>query len=374
MAKAVRVRVSPSAPIFVVANREYLRVNWRYLLMMGLGVSLLALSACGWRASTPAIEVRGPAMGASYSIKFVQPPASLTEDRLRLEVEAILGEITQQFSTYDPDSELSRLNQDPSTGWQNISDNLYKVIEAGLRISRLSDGAFDTTVAPIVDLWGFGPNFRPDNIPAESEIRRELRRVGFKHLRLRTSPAAVYRGRPDIDIDLNALVPGYAADVIATRLEQIGVSRYLVDIGGEMRLKGLNAQGQAWQVAIEQPQAGQQGMLRQLSLTDTAISTSGNYRNFFEIKGKRYSHEIDPRTGYPVSHGAASVTVIAETAMEADAWSTALLVLGPAQGIKIAERERIAVLFVMETTAGGFQEIASTMMAQYLTHSTGAMK
>lgn len=335
-------------------------------MILGLTAGLLMLAGCDSGRSLPTIELQGPAMGSRYAVTVVQPPAGLTAASLRSDIDAILARITGRFSTYQPDSELSRLNRTPARGWTDVSDELRTVIDAGLDISRRSAGAFDVTVGPLVDVWGFGPRFREDHLPTARQIQLVRERVGYAHLRTRAQPAAVYRTRPGIEIDLNGIVPGYVADLVATRLEQLGARHYLVDMGGELRLSGHNPQRQPWQVAIEKPVADAKSAQRVLPLTDCAVSTSGDYRNFFEIDGRRYSHEIDPRTGYPVAHGLVSVTVIADTAMNADAWATALLVLGPEQGPLLAEREALAVLFIQRQAGNVLVERSSTAFASYL--------
>lgn len=344
-------------------------MNWRKLLGIGLASCLLAVAGCGLRSTPPVLEIEGPAMGASYRIQVVQPPASLDTNSLRKEIDRILAGINLTFSTYAPSSELSRLNRNPSLEWLPISDPLYQVMRIAQIIGHRSNGAFDVTVGPLVDLWGFGPQFRPDHIPSEPEIQRTLARVGLERIHLRDTPVpAVRRDLPGLEIDLNALVPGYAADLVAGRLEQLGVERYLVDMGGEYRLRGRNARDGLWQLAIEEPGQTHGHPHRRLVLTDTAVSTSGSYKNYFEIKGQRYSHEIDPRTGYPVSHDLASVTVVADNAMSADAWSTALLVLGAVEGLRVAENEKIAALFLVRGAEDNHQEITSSLMTRYLSN------
>lgn len=311
------------------------------------------LGGCG---PAPAdLEWRAPTMGTTYAVKVVAAPAGITRAALQIEVEAILARIDRSFSVYREDSEISRFNRAPARDWQPVSLDVVTVVAAAEQMSRDSDGAFDITAKPLIALWGFGALPREARIPSPAEVREASARVGFRKLQYRMSPAALRKLSVGLELDPNALVAGYAADLVAARFDELGIHHYLVDMGGEFRLKGNNARGEAWRIAVEDPRPDAQQSWRVLALTDCAVSTSGTYLNYFELDGRRYSHVLDPRKGWPVGHGLTSVTVIAPSAMQADAWATALLTLGEVQGLALAERERVAALF-LSVRDGRFDE------------------
>ena len=269
------------------------------------------------------------------------------------------------MSTYKESSELSRINRSPSTDWVTVSNELLTVVEASLQVSRLSGGAFDVTVGPLVNLWGFGPEPRSEQVPTDEQIREASARVGFTQLHTRPTPPAIRKDRPDLYLDLSAVAQGYAADKVAAHLEAIGIYNYLVDVSGELRVKGRNARGEFWRIGIEKPLANSRIVQQVIQVSNRAMATSGDYRNFFEEAGRRFSHEIDPHTGRPVTHNLASVTVISASAMHADAMATALMVLGPEAGYQLAERENLAAFFLVKKN-NGFVEKSTLAFRPYL--------
>jgi thiamine biosynthesis lipoprotein len=301
-------------------------------------------------------------MGTGYSVKVPRPPAGLDGETLKAGVEGVLKGAVDLISTYEPDSELSRLNRNPSTDWIPVSPELLSVIAEGQRISALSGGAFDITVGPLVNLWGFGPEPKADAVPSPESIRAALGRVGYAKIELRESPPAVRKARGDLYIDLSALGEGYGADRLADWLESKGATDYLAGIAGTMRVRGRNAKGQPWGIAIEEPSEDRRSVQRVLPLTDRAVSTSGDYRNFFKEGGRRYSHHIDPRTGASVAHRLASTTVVLPgtpgSAMRADGLATALIVLGESRGPALAESQRLSAYFIVREDSG-FRERAT---------------
>ena len=303
-------------------------------------------------------------MGTTYTVKAIQVPAEVDDSDLQPAVEQILEEINRQMSTYDRHSELSRFNDNQTTDWVTVSPALLTVIEEALRVSGLTGGAFDVTVGPLVNLWGFGPTMTEDDIPADEEITSARARVGYRHVHTQHSPSALKKDRADIAIDLSAIAKGYAVDQVAKYLESLAIANYLVEIGGELKAKGRNPQDQAWTIAIEEPAPGKRAIKRVIQITDRGLATSGDYRNFFEKDGRRYSHAMDPRTGRPVQHRLASVTVVSETAMQADAMATALLVLGPEAGYALAQQEELAAFFIV-INDDGFAEKSTPEFKHY---------
>jgi len=275
-----------------------------------------------------------------------------------------LAEVNQQMSTYIKDSELSLINSTLATSAQFISLDLFTVIETAQEVSQLSGGAFDITVGPLVNLWGFGPDKMQHQAPEAEDIQSALGKTGYDKIVLSTRLLTLKKLLPGISIDLSALAKGYAVDEVANILEQQGIANYMVEIGGELHLKGKNLQDKNWRIAVEKPNIEKRELQRVLEITNIAMATSGDYRNFFEQDGKRFSHTIDPRTGYPITHKLASVTVLSDTTMKADAWATALMVLGPEEGYKVAEEQKLTVLFIIKTEQG-FVEQATPLFTEF---------
>ena len=304
-------------------------------------------------------------MGTSYSVKVSSLPPELPTEQLRKEIRDSLERINAQMSTYLEDSELSLFNASRSTEWQPVSQALYQVLASARKVSELSHGAFDVTVGPLVNLWGFGPDPMTFTAPDPQLIEQKRKQIGYKLLSLRAEPVAVKKTIPELYIDLSSIAKGYAVDRIGELLEAHDIGDYLVEIGGEIRLRGHNLSGKPWRIAIEKPTPEQRMIQKIVPITNVAMATSGDYRNFFEVEGVRFSHTIDPRTGRPITHKLASVTVLRETTMEADALATAFMVLGPREAPKLAEREHIAALFIIKTEQG-FDELSTSTFSEII--------
>lgn len=302
-------------------------------------------------------------MGTSYNIKASKLPDSLTSKEINSQVKALLEKVNGQMSTYQKDSELSLLNQNTSIDWIPVSAELYAVINEALKISRLSNGLFDVTVGPLVNLWGFGPDEMTLSPPDEAVIKDRLNQIGYKRLTLKDDGLFAKKDVPGLYVDLSGIAKGYGVDQVGLLLERLGIMDYMVEIGGEIRVKGKNNKGHPWQIAIEKPTVEKRMIEKVLAITDTGMATSGDYRNYFEVDGVRFSHTIDPRTGRPINHKLASVTVLSETSMEADGLATAFMVMGPDEGYKFAEQNHIAAFFIIKSDKG-FDEKMSTAFAQ----------
>lgn len=293
------------------------------------------------------MHLNGTTMGTQYAITIANP-GEQEPGLLKTEIEAVLSGINVIMSTYDPESELSALNKNPSTDWIPISAELNTVLQAALSVATDSGGAFDATVGPLVNLWGFGPDRGDGAVPDASAVASARERVGVNQFELRAQPSALRKRRPDVYIDLSAIAKGYAVDRLATLLQSAGQKNYLVDIGGELRAQGTNPKGQDWQIGIENPVRDGRKIGRTVALRNAGLASSGNYRNYFERDGIRYGHTIDPSTGAPVQHRLAGVTVVHSTAMFADAWATALMSLGFEGGLKVANGHELAALFIVD--------------------------
>ena len=302
---------------------------------------LTLLYGCGERIE----RVSGPTMGSTYSIQYV--PAAQTPDsqRVKTEVETILGALDQQFSNWRGDSVVSRFNDLPAGACQALPDDMRRLVAYGESLSRESGGAFDLTVLPLMNLWGFGPKSRGEHSPDAGELEREEARVGHQHLRLDGEKLCKDVA---VQLDFDSIVAGYAVDQVSDRLSALGVQAYLVEITGELKAVGHKPDGSPWRIALEVPSGGsEQQVERAVALDGYGVSTSGDYRNYFEEGGQRYSHTFDPRVGRPVKHALAAVTVVDPSALHADGLSTLLMVLGPEEGYAFAERHDIAAFFIM---------------------------
>jgi thiamine biosynthesis lipoprotein len=329
------------------------------LILLGL-----ALSACSGEGGGY-VKLQGATMGTYYRVTARCP--GIAADGVRARVEQTVSEVNGRMSTYLPDSELSRFNDAPVGVWQPASPELIEVISVAAEISRLSGGAFDVTVGPLVNLWGFGPDGAITESPEPAAVREALARVGSAHLLIDTGAGALKKDTA-VYVDLSAIAKGYGVDRVVDQLVLAGCPDLLVDIGGEVAARGLNPSGSTWRVGIEVPDPSRiGGVERVVPLSGMAIATSGDYRNFLDLDQGRHrvSHTIDPRTGHPIEHDLASVSVLHASTMWADGLATALDVLGPDAGPQLAEREGLAAVFIIRR-AGGFEERYTPAMRNYL--------
>jgi len=303
-------------------------------------------------------------MGTRWSIRF-SPNGQTTLDetaRENLDREArdVLARIEGLMSTWDEDSELSRFNRSRSIEPFPVSAETFDVFRWAVALAGETDGAFDVTVLPLVEAWGFGAAGKADGAPPDAAALAALRAsVGIEHVDLDPDGQWVRKRRPDLQCDFSGLAPGYAADALAALLEDRALRDFLIDVGGELVARGRNAEGLPWQIAVEQPDGLQRRVARVVPLTNMAIATSGDYRNYREVAGERIAHLIDPRTGTPIRHRLASVTVIDQAGVRADALATALMVLGPDDGMAFARRLDLAALFIVRTSEGRFDELVT---------------
>jgi thiamine biosynthesis lipoprotein len=327
----------------------------------GLVPAALAAAVAG---SPPSLVVfSGPTMGTRYTVKVVMRPGDEAEDeRIREAITRELDLANDLLSTWNAESEISRFNRHHSTEPFAVAPETLDVLRRAIRVSELTAGAFDVTVDPLVEAWGFGPEGRRPEPPSPEELRELREHVGFRLLRLDPKERTVTKLRPDVACDLSALVPGWTADRIVAALAALGHSDVIVDLGGEVAARGRRADGERWRVAVASP--GSTATTPVLELEDMAVATSGDYRNVYtDAQGRLRSHLIDPRTGKPVAHGLASVTVVHREASWADALATGLLVLGPEDGPALARREHLAARFVVRQADGTYAATATPQFA-----------
>ncbi|MDO4583436.1 MAG: FAD:protein FMN transferase [Planctomycetia bacterium] len=324
--------------------------QWRYWWMVWVGLSSLAMAEI-----VPVWNLEGETMGTLWHVTLVKPEGEILPSEVQKEIEETLREIDTRMSTWKEYSELSRINATEKIDEEILlSSELALVLRAALEVAQKSGGAYDITVGPLVNLWKFGPDSEKvteERLPNDKEIQNAQKNVGYAALRLAVDEdgtGKLKREKPGLYIDLSSIAKGYGVDRVAEVLEKFGITSYMVEVGGEVRTSGKNVQNQPWRIGIETPVPGISSLYGVVELEDASLATSGDYRNFRQEGKKRLSHILDPRTGRPVEHSLVSVSVQADNCMLADAWATALMVLGPEEGQNLAKKENISALFLIQ--------------------------
>lgn len=317
--------------------------------------------ASGAAVEEDVLLLEGETMGTRFSVKVVGSVEADAQQAILDAVQTELARVDEQMSTWRDDSELSRFNRHQDGTPFTVSPETRAVVEAAAAIWKASDGAFDPTVGPLVRAWGFGGGDRPESVLDDSEIEALLAHAGMQ--RIAVGPdVALTKTDAATELDLSAIAKGWGVDRVHGAVTALGHRDVMVEIGGEVRVSGRNARGERWRLGVERPDA-QRGTVQQVVLLDDeAMATSGDYRNYVERDGTRWSHTIDPRTGRPITHGLASVTVLAADCMTADAWATALNVLGPEVGLAVADAEGLKAYFLVRT-GDGFEPRRSAALA-----------
>lgn len=323
------------------------------------------------QASTP-VTFSGRTMGTSYHITVVPPgTAGLKLDELQQHIDTRLQEINQRMSTYIGDSELSRINKAEAQKWVQVSKETAEVIRAAQQISIETEGAFDITLGNLVNLWGFGPDINLYSIPDTERIKSTLALCGYQNLKIQRDPPQVKKLNDSLYVDLSGIAKGYGVDQIAELLVKQGFPDHLVEIGGEIRTGGEKGPGYPWNIGIERPQSEGRSIQKIIhASTPMAMATSGDYRNYFEHQGKRYSHTIDPATGYPITHKLAAVSVLHKSCMLADAYATALMVMGPERAMDFAKQHEIAIYMLVKGEQG-FVPVSSPEFEKFISSARG---
>ncbi|WCP66520.1 FAD:protein FMN transferase [Vibrio tubiashii] len=316
--------------------------------------SLLVLAGCEKPAEQ--VHLSGPTMGTTYNIKYISAEGIPSPQTLQQEVDRLLEEVNDQMSTYRKDSELSRFNQLQSSESFEVSPQTVTVVKEAIRLNGLTQGALDVTVGPLVNLWGFGPEARPEVVPSDEELAARKAMTGIEHLSVEGN--TLRKDIPNLYVDLSTIAKGWGVDVVADYIQSQGIENYMVEVGGEMRLKGLNREGVKWRIAIEKPSTDERAIQEIIEPGDMAVATSGDYRIYFERDGVRYSHIINPQTGKPIRHKVVSVTVLDKSSMTADGLATGLMVLGEELGMQVANENNIPAFMIVKTQ-DGFKELAS---------------
>lgn len=336
------------------------RVSFFFIITL----ALLATACSDLKASKP-IALQGNTMGTTYSITIAQPAKNLSAESLQNVIDGLLNDVNQQMSTYIDDSEITQFNNSPVNQWMTVSPDFIEVVNLSQGLSELSQGKFDVTIGPLIELWGFGRK-ASDQVPSDAAILEAQAKVGWQALAVDSEQSRLLKTKA-IAINLSAIAKGFGVDKIARYLESLNIENYLVEIGGEIRVKGMSPKDKPWRLGIEKPTLAQEGAQQIVVLDNASIATSGDYRNYFEEDGLRYSHTIDPQSGKPVRHNIASVTVIANTAALADGYATTLNVMGLDNALTLAESQNIDAFFIVydQGTETGYRQVMTSNFNQY---------
>ena len=324
---------------------QLLRCKLRKRLVIPAFFYVLVLSGCDVEPKKTLISFTGPTMGTSYSVKLIDEGLGHSADDIQAWVDEALERVNQSLSTYISDSELSLFNQSKTSEAHKISPSFCQVVEVNQAISAATHGRYDITIGPLVNLWGFGPEDKR-GIPSEEELNAAKSKVGYQALDVDCDASTLHKSKP-VYVDLSASAKGYATDVLAQLLLAKGYKRAMIEIGGELHLVGHNAADTPWRIAVEKPTLGRSGSVQIIEVKDLAVATSGDYRNYYEVDGRRISHTIDPISAAPITHKLASVTVVMREGLRADAWATAFNILGPELGYELAAQRNIAAYFII---------------------------
>lgn len=332
-------------------------MHFKHLILTLL---IVLVSSCQEQQSE-FVRLNGYTMGTTYQITLKKN--SVNVEQLKDAIDNRLAQINRLMSTYIDDSELSIFNATATTDCQELSQDTLRVIKTALDISRMTEGKFDVTLAPLIETWGFDKKETFDEIPDQETINNLRDNIGYGKLTLEDN--CVAKKLPELSINLSAIAKGYAVDEIAELIVTYDIKNYLVEVGGEIANKGVNARGKPWTIAIESASTQRRSIQRAIMPKGLGLATSGDYRNYFEKEDKRFSHTIDPTTGYPITHRLASVTVMHQKTMIADALATAMMVMGPQQSLEFADKNQIPI-FMLIKGEQGFNEVYSQAFAAYI--------
>ena len=337
------------------------------LTLRCLRPALLLAFCClaGCAAGERPVQMGGAIFGTTWSLTYVGAPDEVSPAQVQSEINAAFALVNESMNHYDPSSLISEFNALPAQTPIEVDWDFTYVLSAALELTAATRGAYDVSVSALSDLWGFGPE-GPRPFPAATDIEMTRAQVGVAQLDWESTSRTLSKRAPGLKLDFSSLAKGYAVDLGADALEDLNIPHFMLEVGGEVRVRGASPRGDAWRIAVERPEAGERdGIQAALAVSDTGIATSGDYRNFFERDGQRYSHLIDPRTGYPIQHDVVSVTVVHGSAMMADAWATALTVMGSAEALVLAEERGLAV-YLLKRSGNSLEVFSSTTMAQWM--------
>ncbi|MDG1066548.1 MAG: FAD:protein FMN transferase [Luminiphilus sp.] len=327
-----------------------------------LVVLFLGLQGCA--ESSNVVELQGRIYGTGWSLVYLQEQALPAPDVVEKAVLAAFDVVNISMNTYDPQSLISAFNAQPAGEGMEVDWDFTYVLNEAMQITRLTGGAYDVTVAPLINLWGFGPG-GPTQIPTDAAISAARDVVGLSRLDWQPNIRYLSKRVAGVSLEFSSIAKGYGVDLAADTLDELGIKNFMLEVGGELQLRGHSPRGDAWRIAVERPEQGRGTFQAAVNVSNVGVATSGDYRNYFERDGQRYSHIIDPRTGYPVQHDLVSVTVIHPSTALADAWATALCVLGTDRALDVADRLGLAVYLVYRD-ADALKAVWSTKFGPFL--------
>ncbi len=335
----------------------------KHCIRPALVLAFCCLVACSF--DDRPVTMGGPIFGTSWSLTYLDVNDEVDSAVVRAEIESVFELVNNSMNHYQPTSLISRFNALPVYEPVEVDWDFAYVLSTALTLSEVTAGAYDVTVSALSELWGFGSG-GPKRFPTQSVITEAMSAVGVGQLSWQPEIRRLAKNVPGLALDFSSLAKGYAVDLGADALDDAGILHYMLEVGGEVRVRGLSPRGDAWRIAVESPLVATRGAVQAaLAVTDVGIATSGDYRNFFEHEGRRYSHLINPLTGYPIQHDLVSVTVVHGSAMMADAWATALTVMGSARALAVAEQRDLAV-YLLKRSGDELETVSSAAMTQWL--------
>lgn len=337
------------------------QVKWLALIALAI-----FLSGCfDKEESLTKISLSGRTMGVSYNVTYIDvvKNSDTVASNRKIAIDELLVTVNKQMSTYDKSSELSLFNQSRTLLPFAVSEDTAKVVSESIRLAELTEGKLDITIGPLVNLWGFGPLMKPDRLPSGEELNKALDIVGIENLAVYEN--TLIKSIPQLYVDLSTTAKGFGVDKVAQYLESQNIQNYLVEIGGEVKVKGKPSPVRDWVIAIEKPVSNHRAIQQLISPKNNGLATSGDYRQYFEENGRRFSHIIDPDNGMPINHKLVSVTVIHPSCMTADGLSTAIMLMGPDKGLMFAKTNGIAAYLVTKTDVG-FNTVYTSEFKPYL--------
>ncbi|MEC8166384.1 MAG: FAD:protein FMN transferase [Pseudomonadota bacterium] len=305
---------------------------------------LLWLSGC--QKAPEGVQLSGPIFGTQWSLIYHGVDESVTEEKVKEALLESFSVVDDSMNHYLPSSTLSELNRLPAMEVMEVDWDFALVFNTALDIYYATDGAYDPSVSPLINLWGFGPEGVTKR-PTDEEIAAVEPFVGLDEFAWDLSTRGFVKRDSKATLDFSSIAKGYAVDIAADSLDELGLEHFMLEVGGEIQVRGTSPRGDAWRLAVERPTPGSRGQIfTAIEVKDIGVATSGDYRNFFEDGGRRFSHLIDPRTGYPIEHDLVSATVVHPSTMIADAWATALMVVGTEEALRLADVYELAVFLI----------------------------
>jgi FAD:protein FMN transferase len=338
------------------------KINYQIKHIYTYLVAFLLFTSCSDTENLEVYSLTGNTMGTTYTIKIVDSREKNTLSNIQLKIDSVLVEVNKQMSTYIKDSEISLFNSSQDTSWFKVSHDFVAVVEDAINIGQETGNIYDITIGPVVNLWGFGSKAVPQMIPTKEEIEKAKQNTGIDKLSVDFKLVSLKKTIPDLYCDLSSIAKGFGVDKVSILLEEYGYNNFMVEIGGEVRTKGKN-QKDNWKIGISTPKSD--GLQKVLSISNISVATSGDYLNYFEKNGLRYSHLIDPRNGKPITHNLASVTVISNDCRTADAYATAINVMGSELGYKFALEKKLAI-FMIVREENNFIEKMTPQFEEYI--------